>query len=140
ARRLSSEGGIGTRVPDRLRLAPTEPIPCLGCLGFESGGGRMGAAAVEGWTESFQRACDSDAELGAHGKYFSRAYLVAMEEHRVLVKMHGGEVEEAQLDPGPLDERYGFAIRASADTWRRFSEPTPEPMYHGLWATTFRKD
>lgn len=98
------------------------------------------AASAEGWTETFQRVCADDPELQAHGKYFSCAYLLDMEEHQVLVKMHGGKVEEAKLDPGPLDEGYQFAIRASADTWRKFAEPTPPPMYHGLWAATFRRD
>jgi hypothetical protein len=49
-------------------------------------------------------------------------------------------VEEIVPDPGPLDERYEFAIRASADTWRKFAQPTPEPMYHGIWAASFQKD
>jgi hypothetical protein len=63
-----------------------------------------------------------------------------MGEHRYVVRVHRGKVEEIAADPGPLDERYQFAIRASADTWRKFAQPVPEPMYHGIWAASFQKD
>ena len=98
-------------------------------------------ATVEGgWVESFRRASDEDPEIQAHGRYYSCAFLLDMEEHSYLVKMHAGKVEATLVDPGPLDERYHFAIRASADTWRKFAQPTPEPMYHGIWAASFQRD
>lgn len=98
------------------------------------------ALSPEAWGEAFREATNTDEELNAHGKFYSCAYLLDMGEHRLLVKMHEGKVEATLVDPGPLDERYHFAIRASADTWRKFAQPTPEPMYHGLWAATFRRD
>jgi hypothetical protein len=92
------------------------------------------------WVEKFRSQNDSDAELQANGKFYSCAFLLDMQEHRYLVRMHRGKVEDILVDPGDLDERYQFAIRASADTWRKFSQPTPPPMYHGIWAASFRKD
>jgi len=97
-------------------------------------------ATTNGWVDTFQRTSDGDAELQAHGKFYSCAYLLDMEQHRYLVRMHVGKVEEIKVDPGPLDERYQFTIRASADTWRKFAQPTPPPMYHGIWAASFQKD
>ncbi len=92
------------------------------------------------WVDNFRSQSNSDAELQAHGKFYSCSFLLAAEQHRFLVRMHDGKVEEILVDPGPLDERYQFAIRASADTWRKFSQPTPPPMYHGIWAASFQKD
>jgi hypothetical protein len=92
------------------------------------------------WVDKFRSQNDSDAELQAHGKFYSCSFLLDAEEHRYLVRMYKGKVEEILVDPGPLDERYQFAIRASADTWRKFSQPTPPPMYHGIWAASFQKD
>ncbi|MCQ9186914.1 hypothetical protein KMT30_49325, partial [Streptomyces sp. IBSBF 2953] len=63
-----------------------------------------------------------------------------MEERKYQIRMHAGKVEEILVDPGPLDERYQFAIRASAETWRKFGEETPPPMYHGIWAASFQRD
>src|SRR5829696_3242857 len=83
---------------------------------------------------------DEDEELQAHGKYYSCNYLLDMEEHQFLVSMHAGKVEEILINPGPLDARFQFIIRASAETWRNFAKEIPPPMYHGIWAASFRGD
>ena len=98
------------------------------------------AITVDTWADAFREASDNDPELQANGKYFSCNYLLDMEEHQVLVRVHAGKVDEVLIDPGPLDQRYQFAIRASADTWRQFAQPVPPPMYHGIWAASFQKD
>ncbi len=98
------------------------------------------ATVADGWVDAFRRASDEDAELQAHGRYYSCAYLLDMEEHQDLVKMHEGKVEEVLVDPGPLDDRYQFIIRASAETWRGFGQETPPPMHHGIFAAAFRTD
>ncbi len=98
------------------------------------------AAVADGWVESFRRASDEDPEIQAHGRYYSCAYLLDMEEHQYLVNMQAGKVAEILVDPGPLDQRYQFLIRASAETWRNFAQDPPPPMYHGFWAGTFRGD
>ncbi len=92
------------------------------------------------WAEEFRRVSDEDPELRAHGKYYTCSFMIDTGEHRYLVRVHRGKVEDIVVDPGPLDERYQFAIRASADTWRKFSQETPEPMYHGIFAASFQKD
>jgi len=92
------------------------------------------------WTERFRKASDTDSEIQANGKYFTCSYLLDMGEHRYVVNVSEGKVTRVASDPGDLDERYQFAIRASADTWRKFAQPVPEPMYHGIWAASFKKD
>lgn len=100
----------------------------------------MTVDAAQGWVDEFRRASDEDEELRAHGKFYSCSFLLDMEEHKYQVRMHAGKVEEILVDPGPLDERYQFAIRASAETWREFGKETPPPMYHGIWAASFQRD
>ncbi len=100
----------------------------------------MAVDTSNAWVQKFRSQSDSDPELQAHGKFYSCAFLLDAEQHRYIVRMHRGKVEDIVVDPEALDERYQFAIRASADTWRKFSEPTPPPMYHGIWATSFQKD
>jgi hypothetical protein len=63
------------------------------------------APVADGWVDAFRRASDEDPELQAHGRYYSCAFLLDMEEHQYLVKMHAGKVEEILMDPGPLDDR-----------------------------------
>ena len=97
-------------------------------------------AVASGWIESFRQASDEDAELQAHGKYYTCAFVLDMEEHSYLIKMNAGKVEEILEDPGPLDTRYQFTLRASAETWRNFGKEIPPPMYHGIWSASFQRD
>jgi hypothetical protein len=96
--------------------------------------------AVDRWVDEFRRASDEDEELQAHGKYYSCDFLLDMEEHQFLIRMNEGKVEEILVDPGPLDRRYQFIIRASAETWRNFGKEIPPPMYHGIWSASFQRD
>lgn len=95
---------------------------------------------VQNWVDEFTRASDEDPELQAHGKFYTCSFLLDMEEHTFQVAMHSGKVEEILVDPVPLDRRYQFIIRASAETWRNFGKETPPPMYHGIWAASFQRD
>jgi hypothetical protein len=96
--------------------------------------------SVEEWAHAFIDASNTDPELDAHGKYYTCSYLLDMEEHAFTVWMVDGKVVEIAADTGPLDVPYQFLVRASAETWRRFGTPVPEPMYHGIWAATFQRD
>ncbi|MFD2473364.1 hypothetical protein [Amycolatopsis silviterrae] len=96
--------------------------------------------SAQAWAEAFASASNADPEIQAHGKYFSCSYLIDAVEHAFVVKVESGRVTGVAVDPGPLDEPYQFAIRASADTWRKFGEPVPAPMYHGIWAASFQRD
>ena len=95
-------------------------------------------ASVAEWAKGFAQATNDDAEIGAHGKFFSCDYMLDMEDARVIVSMHKGKVEQINTDPQPLDA-YDFALRAPARTWRGMGEPMPKPMFHGMWAASFRE-
>ena len=57
----------------------------------------------QAWGRSFTEATNEDAEIGAHGTYYSCSFLWDMEDRKVLVDMHKGKVERLNLDPQPLD-------------------------------------
>ena len=97
-------------------------------------------ASAQAWAESFAEASNTDPEIQAHGRYFTCSYLLDATERSYVVQVQSGRVTDVAIDPGPLDEPYDFAIRASADTWRGFGEPVPAPMYHGIWAASFQRD
>lgn len=95
---------------------------------------------LRSWTEKFRATSDEDVELQAHGKFYTCSFMLDMGEHCFVIEMNEGKVQKIHVDPEPLDVRYQFAIRASPDTWRNFSMPTPPPMFHGIWSATFRRD
>ncbi|WP_256978177.1 hypothetical protein [Rhodococcus sp. 14-2470-1a] len=92
------------------------------------------------WADAFEQASDQDAEIAAHGRYFTCSYLLDMETHTFVVEMSAGRVHSIAVDPGPLDRPYQFAIRAGVETWQGFGVPVPAPMFHGIWAASFQRD
>ena len=96
-------------------------------------------ATAESWAKQFSTLTNEDPELNAHGKYFSCSYMLDMQDQKVIVDMHRGKVENINLDPAPLDD-YQFALRAPAATWRGMGERVPKPMFHGIWAASFREN
>jgi hypothetical protein len=101
-------------------------------------GGRT--VAIDEWVRSFVEATNGDPEIRAHGKFFTCSYLLDMGEHRFVVRLDGGKILDVAVDPKPLDVRYEFAVRASAETWREFGAEMPKPMFHGIWAASFQRD
>lgn len=97
------------------------------------------AVDVKGWASKFKNLTDNDPTIQSMGKYYSCSFMYDMGERKVIIEMHDGKVKSINTNPGALDA-YDFALRASAQTWREFAQPFPKPMFHGIWAASFRED
>ena len=97
------------------------------------------ATEMKSWAIKFKNLSDSDKTIAAMAKYYTCTFMWDMGEKKVIVEMHDGKVKHINTDPAPLDA-YDFALRASAQTWREFARPIPRPMFHGIWAASFRED
>lgn len=95
--------------------------------------------SLRDWAIRFSEASDRDQTIGAMARYFTCSYLWDMGTAKVIVEMVDGKVYRINTEPQPLDA-YDFALRASPATWREFARPMPAPMYHGIWAASFRRD
>ena len=94
---------------------------------------------IKTWADKYANLTNSDETIGAMARYYTCSFLFDMTDCKVIIEMHDGKVKSMNTNPGPLDA-YDFALRASARTWREFSQPVPKPMYHGIWSASFRKD
>ena len=97
------------------------------------------ATDLKRWAVKFKTLSDSDKAIAAMARYYTCSYMWDMGEAKVIVEMLDGKVRHINTDPAPLDA-YDFALRASAQTWREFARPVPRPMFHGIWAASFRHD
>ena len=95
--------------------------------------------SVRDWAVRFSEASDRDQTIGAMARYYTCTYMWDMGAQKVIIEMIDGKVYRINTDPQPLDA-YDFVLRASAATWREFARPIPAPMYHGIWAASFRRD
>jgi hypothetical protein len=94
---------------------------------------------IKSWADKYESITNSDQTIAAMAKYYSCTFMFDMEACKVIIEMHDGKVKHINTNPGPLDA-YDFALRASEQTWREFSQPIPKPMYHGIWSASFRRD
>ena len=94
---------------------------------------------LDNWAKKYEDLTNSDETIAAMAKYYSCSFMFDMEKAKIIIDMHDGKVKNINTNPGPLDA-YDFALRASANTWKEFSQPMPKPMYHGIWSASFRKD
>lgn len=94
---------------------------------------------LENWAKKFEDLTNRDETIASMAKYYSCTFMFDMEKVKVIVEMHDGKVKKINTNPGGLDA-YDFALRASANTWKEFGQPIPKPMYHGIWAASFRQD
>jgi len=97
------------------------------------------SSELDNWAKKYEDLTNSDETIGAMAKYYSCSFMFDMEKAKVIIEMHDGKVKNINTNPGPLDA-YDFALRASANTWKEFSQPMPKPMYHGIWSASFLKD
>ena len=94
---------------------------------------------LDNWAKKYEDLINSDETIAAMAKYYSCSFMFDMEKAKFIIDMHDGKVKNINTNPGLLDA-YDFALRASANTWKEFSQPMPKPMYHGIWSASFRKD
>jgi hypothetical protein len=78
---------------------------------------------------------NADAGLVRRGRHLSTTFLVESDATAWLVTVHEGRVTRVERGPFLMRE-WTFAIRASAEAWRRFWEPVPAPGFHDLFALT----
>lgn len=97
------------------------------------------ATDVKSWASRYKSLSDNDATIAAMAKYYTCTFMFDMGERKVIIEMHDGKVKNINTDPQPLDA-YDFALRACAQTWREFAQAIPRPMFHGIWAASFRQD
>jgi len=97
------------------------------------------SSGLDNWAKKYEEATNSDETIKAMAKYYTCSFMFDMEKAKVIIEMHDGKVKNINTNPGPLDA-YDFALRASANTWKEYSQPMPKPMYHGIWSASFRKD
>ena len=97
------------------------------------------SSGLDNWAKKYEDATNSDETIKAMAKYYTCSFMFDMEKAKVIIEMNDGKVKNINTNPGPLDA-YDFALRASANTWKEFSQPMPKPMYHGIWSASFRKD
>ena len=94
---------------------------------------------IKAWARKYESLTNNDETIAAMARYYTCSFIFDMERARILIEMHDGKVKRIDTNAGSMDAS-DFLLRASAATWREFSRPIPQPMYHGIWSASFRRD
>ena len=76
---------------------------------------------------------NADESLVRRGRFLTTTFLLESSDDSWLIRVVEGRVERVERGPF-LMRAWSFAIRAPAESWRRFWEAVPAPGYHDLFA------
>lgn len=91
------------------------------------------AAFDPGWMESWQNLVNQDSVIKIIGKHLTTDVLLAFGETSYVVSFAAGQITRIDGEIGP-ESTYAFALRGPAETWAKFIQPIPPPMYNDIWA------
>jgi hypothetical protein len=85
------------------------------------------------WVERWQNMVNRDSVARLLGRHFSADVMLEFGPNAYVVSFERGEITRVQHEIGP-ETAYQFALRAPAETWAKFVQPVPPPMYNDIIA------
>ena len=85
------------------------------------------------WMERWQNLVNQDSVMKIIGRYLTADVLLQFGEAAYVVSFAGGNVTRVAQNIGP-ETTYSLALRAPAESWSKFTQPIPPPMYNDIWA------
>ncbi len=85
------------------------------------------------WMKKWQDAVNNNGPMKWLGKHLSADFLLGFGENNFVVSFNNGKITDISDAIGP-ETCYQLAIRGPHESWSKFCEPVPPPMYNDLWA------
>ena len=97
----------------------------------------MSEQPTPGWMDRYREAVNRDPELDVIGEWFTTDFKLSFEGNDYVLRVRRGKIEEIVHNPR-FDLPVRFSFRAPMTTWRKFINPTPEPLFHDFFAMLMR--
>lgn len=85
------------------------------------------------WMNTWQDVVNGDPAMPLLGKYFTTDFLIGFDDQEYLVSVREGRIERI-TDNLTIETPWSFALRAPGESWEKFTQKTPPPMYNDIWA------
>ena len=85
------------------------------------------------WMNAWQDTVNQDPTMKIIGRYFTTNFLLGFGEKQYLVSMHQGSIERI-TDQLSIETPWTFALRGPRESWEKFIQRVPPPMYNDIWA------
>ncbi len=86
-----------------------------------------------GWMERWQDLVNQDSVTKIIGRHLTADVLLVFGDTAYVVSFVDGTIPKVSHDIGP-ESTYAFALRGPVETWAKFVQPVPPPMYNDIWA------
>ena len=85
------------------------------------------------WMNAWQDEVNNDPALSVFGKYFTANFLLGFGNKEYLVSVREGRIERV-TDNLSADTPWTFGLRGPRESWEKFIQQVPPPMYNDIWA------
>jgi hypothetical protein len=85
------------------------------------------------WMNAWQDEVNNDPALTVFGKYFTANFLLGFGDKEYLVVVREGRIERI-TDNLSADTPWQFGLRGPRESWEKFIQQVPPPMYNDIWA------
>ena len=85
------------------------------------------------WMEDWQKLVNNNGPMSWIGKHMTTNLLFGFGETEYVVEFHKGKIAAIESDFNP-ETCYQLAIKGPAESWAKFCQEVPPPMYNDIWA------
>jgi hypothetical protein len=85
------------------------------------------------WMNAWQDAVNADAAFSVIGRHFTADFLLGFGDDEYVVSVRQGRIERITDEVG-VETPWSFALRAPEESWEKFTQRIPPPMYNDIWA------
>jgi hypothetical protein len=85
------------------------------------------------WMERWQNLVNQDSVTKVIGRHLTLDCLLDFTSAAYVVSLVNGTLTRVTQNIGP-ETTYQFALRAPQESWGKFIQPIPPPMYNDIWA------
>jgi hypothetical protein len=89
------------------------------------------------WMNKYREAVSSDQEMNVVGRFFDADFLLGLGAKEYIMQVRKGKISNTLENPSPLDV-WSFAIRGSEESWKKFIQAVPPPMFNDIFAGVFQ--
>lgn len=85
------------------------------------------------WMSAWQDAVNRDPTMQVIGRFFNTDFLIGFGDKEYVVSVRCGRVERV-TDNITIEDPWSFGLRGPRESWEKFIQRTPPPMYNDIWA------
>jgi hypothetical protein len=85
------------------------------------------------WMNAWQDAVNGDAAFSYIGRNFTADFLLGIDGQEYVVSVRDGHLDRITDEVG-IETPWSFGLRAPRESWEKFTDKVPPPMYNDIWA------